>query len=253
MPLFSFNIDSFQITDTRSVHTDPDYGVLTVKVGNSNPDPPTLSTVFSPAYGNLNNGKFNGNMSIQGVNILPDSPVTFNYMILNAGSTTLSAVDTVLKNVSQALTNATDPTMNYRSVLIPVAAEYAAQFNTVLKPTSCDGLVAAEQDTFTYEQLASFTAGSPSSYTQSTAHTGPKLSGCNSSKSGYTVYWSMQEVVEVPSLINEPIATAKSQLEALGFTVGVGTEKGSLVGGQDHVGLTPARTKINLTPSQTRK
>lgn len=250
MPLFSFNIDSFQITDTRSVHTDTDYGVLTVNVGTV---PPAITTVFSAPYGNLNNGKFNGNMSIQGVNISPDSPVTINYMILNAGSSTPSAVDQVLKNVSQALTNVTDLTVNNRSAIVSVAAQYAAQFNTVLKLQSCDGLVAAEQDTFTYEELASSTAGSPSSFTQSTAHTGPKLSGCNSNGSGYVVHWSMQEVVEVPSLIDEPIATAKSQLEALGFTVGVGTEKGSLVGGQDHVGLTPARTKINLTPSQTRK
>ena len=87
-----------------------------------------------------------------------------------------------------------------RPALQQVAAQYAATFNTVLRP-GCDGLVAAEQNTFTFAELLSRTSGKPATFTQTTTHIGPTIAhSCNPRPSHYIVNWSVSEVVAVPDL-----------------------------------------------------
>lgn len=197
MPLFSFNLVSFQITDTRSAHTDTDYASVTVKVGSSTPQ-----TITSQNLGNLNNGTFGIGLSCAGVTIDPDSPIVFNYLIVNSGSSTAAAVGSVLEDIGTKLANG--PTLNlppFTSALSYVAGEYATDLNQIIKAGSCDGLVAAEQNTFTYEQLIGYISTSYS-FARTTVHKGGiNPHGCNSNPSQYIANWSMAEVVLVPSTI----------------------------------------------------
>jgi hypothetical protein len=208
MPLFSFNLDSFQITDTRSAHTDTDYASLTVKVGSNTPQ-----TITSRNLGNLNNGTFNIGLSCAGLAISPDSPVVFNYLIVNSGSSTAAAVGLVLEEIGTQLANG--PTLNlppFTSALSYVAGEYAAELNQIIKAGSCDGLVAAEQNTFTYEQLIGYI--SPSySFARTTVHKGGiNPHGCNSNPSQYIANWSMAEVVSYSPIVGEPLDAAEQTL-----------------------------------------
>jgi hypothetical protein len=212
MPLFSFNLDSFQITDTRSAHTDTDYASVAVKVGGNTPQ-----TITSPNLGNLNNGTFDIGLSCAGVTIDPDTPIVFNYLIVNSGSSTAAAVGLVLEEIGTRLANG--PTLNlplFTSALSYVAAEYSAELNQIIKAGSCDGLVAAEQNTFTYGQLIGFISTSYS-FARPTVHKGGlNPHGCNSKTSQYIANWSMAEVVSVPSsILNERLGAAEQTLTNL--------------------------------------
>jgi hypothetical protein len=220
VPLFTFNLDSFQITNTRSKHTDTVYATLTVKIGDTTPQ-----TAFTKkSLGNLNNGTYNTGVTCPNVTIDPGIPVVVNYLIVNAGSASADAVTSALQSVSFKLADLTNLDMPpFASGLQMCASYFAADLAPIFKPGSCDGLVAAEQNTFTYEELGSYTSRTPY-FTQATHHTGAKAgSGCNPSPSAYLVLWSMLHVAAVPNVINLPvgkpseIGTAAQLLSAVPF------------------------------------
>jgi hypothetical protein len=251
MPVFSINIDSFQITDTRSVHTDTNYASLSFSVGE---DVKHQDTAWNmPQYGNYNNGTYPGNLVCAPLTIYPDSPLTFNYLMLNAGFTTQSKADSVLGNVGLKMLNGA-PLPAGASCLQQVATEYASVFNTVLRLPGCDGLVAAEQVTFQYEDLASRLSGTPATFTHVTTHTGPKIAhSCNPSPSNYIVHWSVSEVVAVPDLIDMDGADAIKALNAVGLA-GVANPKTGYVKAQSiqNGKLAALRTTIDLTLVSSR-
>jgi hypothetical protein len=209
MSLYSFNLDKFTITDTRSAHTDTDYASLTVWVS-TNRD--RVQTITSQNLGNLNNGTFNINLSCAGVAVYPDSPVLFNYLIVNSGSSNAQAVGSILEEIG------TDLALNHNlneppgvSALDYVAGNYANYLNKIIKPGSCDGLVAAGQNTFTYQQFISY-IGHPIS----TPHQGTKAPGnCNSRPSNYLTQWSVEQVAAVPPLTDHLLGTPIAQGTAL--------------------------------------
>jgi hypothetical protein len=210
MPLFSLKVDSFQITDTRSVHTDTNHAALSYSIGTFNKSQDTAYN--NPEYGNYNNGTYPGNLVCPGLSILPDSPITFNYLILNAGFTNPNSAHGVLEDVGIQMTQGA-PLPAFASCLQQVATQYAGTFNKILRP-GCDGLVAAEQNTFAYEDLTSRTSGRPGTFTQTTTHIGPTIAhGCNPRPSHYIVHWSVSQVVAVPAVVGMSLGEAESQAD----------------------------------------
>ena len=254
MPQFTFNLDSFQITQTRSAHTDTVWASLTVKIG-SESIPATAST--QKPLGNLNNGTYSTGLSCPNINIVPRLPVVFNYLIVNAGSAGADAVRQALGAVGTALANT--PSLNlpgFTSCLARVVQEYGSILNPIFKGGSCDGLVAAEQNTFTYEELLNYTARSPY-FKQATSHIGPKAgSGCNSKGSAYLVNWSMLQVADVPGVVGLQLGqvgqpgTAADELSKAGFGYKA-NGNGLWVRSQSAIGLHSVSDPVMLTMTTT--
>jgi hypothetical protein len=213
LPLFSFSIKSFQITDTRSAHKDTDYVSSTLKIGSEAP-----TSQFRP-MGNLNNGTFNVNLNYEGVNLTPGTQVVFNYLIINAGNVKSDQVKTGLETLGARLANV--PSFNIPplvSSLELIATKFADELSPLISQPnikSCDGLVAAEQNTFSYDDL--LRESSQTGYiTQATSHIGVKSpSGCNARPSAYVVNWNITQVVRVPSVINTFVGQASDPDSAM--------------------------------------
>ena len=198
MPLFQFSLNTMQITDTRSTHKDTDWVSFTLKVGTA-----TLVSTSRP-MGDLNNGTFDIGLSFSRITINPGDTVVLNYLIINSGGP--SSADTI-QDTLKLLGNRLASSFNLPSLtssLELVASQFYQELGPIINEKSCDGLVAAEQNAFSYEQLLSDTSDFPY-FTQSTSHTGVTTRGCNSRPSAYVVNWSMAQVVAVPSVTNMPL------------------------------------------------
>jgi hypothetical protein len=208
MALFSFNFNSFQITDTRSAHTDTDYASLTLKIGGAAP-----TTVCKP-MGNLNNGTFNVGLSYSGQEIPTNTTVVMNYLILNSSlpsSAVIAGVQTLGNRIASVATNL-PPLASSLQIL---SSQFAQEIGTITNHPSCDGLVAAEQNTITYDQLVNYAAQFPF-YTQATPHTGTKAPGnCNSRPSAYVTHWSLMQVAAIPNVTLKALGDSKTKDTAL--------------------------------------
>src|SRR5271165_1109479 len=79
--LVIFRLDSFEIENTRSRHTDTDVVSFSLKVGDK------LYGTKTRSMGDLNNGKYPLFMSFGPVECDNDNePIHFNYTIINAGN-----------------------------------------------------------------------------------------------------------------------------------------------------------------------
>jgi len=80
---FTFTLDNFKITDTRSRHEDTDYVSFTllVKSAAGTGTPQTLTKYM----GDLNNGTFPVNLSFSKIAVAPTDTVVLNYLIVNTG------------------------------------------------------------------------------------------------------------------------------------------------------------------------
>jgi hypothetical protein len=211
--LFSFNLTNCKITDTRSAHKDTDYASLTLRVGSATPNTLTLP------MGDLNNGTFNLGLIFNGVDIEPNNTVTINYLIINAGTKSAATVKAGLEALGNRMTEVVGVTLpKLTSSLEVVATTFADELSSLLNRASCDGLVAAEQNSFTYQDLVNGTS-STAFFTQSTPHTGYKAnSGCNSKPSAYVVNWAIEHVAAVPSVYRQnvgQVGAAGSALDVL--------------------------------------
>ena len=219
MPLFTFSLDSFQITQTRSAHKDTDYAIFTLKIIGLS----VAESLPVKALGNLNNGTFNIGLIAPDNPFDVDYPVVLNYLIVNS-SMDANTIAGTLKAISGDLANG--PPLGlppFTSALQYVSTQYASKLSSIIKPGSCDGLVAAEQINLTYEELVSYTARSPY-FQQSTSHIGTKApGGCNSKPSAYVTHWSMKQVANVPNVTTMLVGTANENgtaaqlLSAAGF------------------------------------
>jgi hypothetical protein len=210
MPLFSFELDTLQITDTRSAHKDSDYVSFTLKIGGAAPQN------VAKSLGDLNNGTFNIGLSYGDQNIPPDTTVVLNYLIINSGGgpgITASGIESGLTTLGTRLADV--PSFNlppHTSSLQLVASTFHDELSSIINPNSCDGLVAAEQNTFTYDQLLSNTSQYPF-FTETTSHIGAKApNNCNSRPSAYVVRWSMKQLVVVPQIDRMLLGDAKQTL-----------------------------------------
>ena len=97
------------------------------------------------------------------------------------------------------------------SCLDAVATRFSQEIANITNHPSCDGLVAAEQNSLTYEQLVGYT--NQPYFSQTTQHTGTKAPGnCNSKLSAYAVTWTIkgQSVsVTVPDVTSKALGSAE--------------------------------------------
>ena len=77
---YTFKLNSFRSTDTRSVHNDTDFVSIAVAVGSN--APVTLPAV---SMGGLNNGTYPVNISIPNIEVAAGERVAFSYSIVNTG------------------------------------------------------------------------------------------------------------------------------------------------------------------------
>jgi hypothetical protein len=204
MPLFTFILDSFQITQTRSAHTDTDYVIFTLKIGDARPESFTVKPL-----GNLNNGTYNIGFNSSNNNIPPGTPVVVNYLIINSSMNSNTIAGT-LEQISDSLANGPALALPpFTSAVSLVGTRFASQLFPITKPGSCDGLVAAEQNNFTYDELLNYTARAPY-FAQVTSHPGTlDISGfCNSKLSAYQVHWNMKHMLAVPDVVGMPVGKA---------------------------------------------
>jgi hypothetical protein len=212
MPIFSILLETFQITQTRSAHTDTDYVSVTLQIGGG-----TATQSICKPMGNLNNGTFNPGVGFPAVNIPEGAPVVINYLILNS-SLKDSVVEPGLEQLGGRIaTTSVVPLTPLVSCLEAVATRFAQEIGNITNHPSCDGLVAAEQNSLTYEQLVSYT--NQPYFSQTTPHIGTKAPGnCNSKLSAYAVTWTIkgQSVsVTVPDVTSKALGSAEMPGTAL--------------------------------------
>ena len=204
MPIFSIVLDTFQITQTRSAHKDTDYVSVTLQIGGGK----ATQSVCTP-MGNLNNGTFSPAVGFPAVDIPEGAPVVINYLILNSSAKD-SEVEPGLQELGSriATTSVVSPPP-LASCLEQIATTFAQEIASITNHPSCDGLVAAEQNSLTYEQLMMYANQSPY-FSQTTPHTGTRAPGnCNSKPSAYAVTWTIKrQPVTVPDVTLKALGSA---------------------------------------------
>jgi len=195
---FTFTLDSFKITDTRSRHNDTDFVSFTLLVnsGNRNGTPQTLKK----SMGDVNNGVHPVNLSFPNITVDSSASITLNYLIVNSGHQNPSQVESALESTgtslavkgATALGGVVGTAIPGLGTLLGMGAGYLAGQLVSILNANCDGAVAAEQNTFTYNDLLAKTAGGP--FTQTAKHPGTDSAwGCGGN-SMYYVTWHIQHV-----------------------------------------------------------
>jgi hypothetical protein len=210
---FSFTVDNFVITETRSRHEDTDFVSCTLQMENAD-GTKAASRNISKSMGNLNNGTYVVDLTFANVLVSPGQTVLWNYSIANAGSAPTSKVVSGLESVGNAIigavvkgaipaggaakaaTAAAAATgVSLLSLGGTVAVAVAAVFATSLEgllTADCDGPVAAEALSVTYDQLIAMTTVEPF-YRCTTQHPGKKSpAGCGEN-SDYWVNWHIDK------------------------------------------------------------
>ena len=199
----TFSLDSFRITDTRSRHNDTDFVSFTLLVrdASGNGTPQTLKK----SMGDVNNGTHTVGLSFPNVVVPTNGSVVFNYLIVNSGHNSEGDVDKALETAGSSLAEkglvaggtalGTAILPGLGSILGAVGGWLAGEIKSILT-ANCDGPVAAEQVTLTYNQLVQDTANG--AYTKETRHPGTdSATGCGSN-SMYYVTWHVARGITEP-------------------------------------------------------
>jgi phospholipase C len=190
----TFTMDSFGISNTRSLHNDTDFVYLSATVG---ANPPVFA---KKSMGDVNNGTHSVGLSIE-VDIPDDDTiVVFNYLIMNSGhgddNTRTKAAQAALSTVAKEIVNhkaITAGAIAVGTILVPLFVSAIAAIAGVLAVVEvglllfadCDGLVAAGALPFTGSDLIRRTS-SGQKVSQNTDHPGTdSADGCGSN-SHYT-------------------------------------------------------------------
>ncbi len=206
--MYMFSLDSFRITDTRSLHKDTDYASLSLAVGSA----PALTK--TKAMGDLNNGTFKVGLTFDNVAVSPNVPVVLTYAIVNNGHGSQAQVE---KSLEQAGTQLAQKAASAAAQAIgaEIGSVLGASIGTAAVPVigtalgalsgwlvgeiggflfaNCDGPVAAGVHVFTGAELAAQTAsGKIISATDHNPGT-DSPHGCGSN-SNYFVTWSIKSV-----------------------------------------------------------
>jgi hypothetical protein len=194
--LFSFSLDSFKITDTRSLHEDTDYVSFTllVKSATGTGTPQTLTK----SMGDVNNGVHNVNLTFPRISVGPTDTVVLNYLIVNTGHKSPSQAVSILESTGTKLATTAGTAAGAAigsaipglgTALGAIAGWLAGEIVGLIN-ANCDGAVAAEQNTFKYNDMLARTASGK--FAQTTRHPGTDSAhGCGSN-SVYFVSWHVQ-------------------------------------------------------------
>jgi hypothetical protein len=194
--LYKFSLNSFKITDTRSVHEDTDYVSISVVVGKN---PPVTKV---KAMGDVNNGTHAVNLVIDNIAADADQPVAFTYTIINSGYDQNTIEQDLKQAVGAAATKAAaaGATAAGTAIAGPIGGDIGGVvgnqaggwlvgklMNIIF--ANCDGTVAAGSHVYSGAQLAAQTAnGKIISKTDPNPGT-DSPTGCGSN-SMYYVGWS---------------------------------------------------------------
>jgi hypothetical protein len=198
---YTFTLNSFRITDTRSLHNDTDFVAFAVAVG-SNP-PITLPT---KAMGDVNNGTHQVNLTIPNVLVQPGQKVAFTYRIDNTGFNA-NKVEQALKTAVAA--GAAKAAMaggaglgslvgcpECGAFIGPGLGWLAGKLEGIIF-ANCDGTVAAGAHTFPQADLARLTAGGKVISQIDDNKGTDSATGCGSN-SRYYVTWSVSGTAAPP-------------------------------------------------------
>jgi hypothetical protein len=208
---FSFTVDNFVITETRSRHKDTDFVSCTLEIDNAD-GTKASSRTNTKSMGDLNNGTYPVVLTFPNALVSPGQTVRWNYSIVNAGNAPLSKVESGLENVGNSIIGAlvkgllpaggtaaagavAASGVSLLSLGGTVAVAVAAIFATSLEgllTANCDGPVAAEGLSATYDQLVAMTTVEPY-YRCTTQHPGKTSpAGCGEN-SDYWVNWHIDK------------------------------------------------------------
>jgi hypothetical protein len=196
--LYTFTLDSFRITDTRSRHNDTDFASMSVKVGDNAP-----ITVPTKSMGDVNNGVHKVGLVIPNLKVPQNAIVAFSYSIVNAGNDKDKIGQALEKAVSAASSKAASaaagavgtavggPAGTLLAAVGTAAVGWALGKLVDIIFANCDGTVAAADHAFTAAQLAAKTANGAvfSMVDDNKGSSSPH--GCGSN-SRYYVTWTMQ-------------------------------------------------------------
>lgn len=198
---FSLTLDSFRITNTRSRHEDTDYATITMVVKQGGKPVGTPQTL-KKKIGDVNNGTHKVGLEFPRIAVASDQELTFNYLILNSGHKEESQVYSIMEGAGGKLATAgltaagaaigTAIPIPGLGTLLGAGAGWLVGEVSGLLNADCDGPVAAEQDTFSYQDLLNRTAHGP--FKHETQHPGTDSAhGCGSN-SMYYVTWEIAKV-----------------------------------------------------------
>jgi phospholipase C len=199
----TFSMDSFGITNTRALHNDTDVVYLSATVG-ANP-----MVFVSKSMGDVNNGTHSVGLSLQVDIPDDDTPVVFNYLILNNGhggnNAVLQAAHSAMSTVAEAvIKNAavTAAAVTIGTIVVPLVVSALAAVAAILGAldlasvlfADCDGVVAAGTLAFTGSDLIKRTA-SGQKILENTNHNGTDShAGCG----GNSQYSTACTIVTAP-------------------------------------------------------
>jgi hypothetical protein len=197
--VFTFTLNSFQITETRALHNDTDYVSLSVAVGTKPP------TTVVKSMGDVDNGTHEVNLSVPSIAVLPSESVALTYSIVNAGGISnfeqqlLKAGESAAQQLGnegvKALGDLANGPLPGSGPFIDVIGQAAwgwlvGKIDGFLTPGLCNGTVAGGDKAYTGAQLAYQTAdGAVITSTELNKGTSSP-EGCGSN-SRYYVTWSI--------------------------------------------------------------
>ena len=196
---YTFRLVSYDIANTRSRHEDTNFVSLGLVLNGGTPQTQQQS------MGDQNNGTFQVTAHLTQIVVdKADAKVVFNYTIVNAGHATPSDVVKALQTTTTTLLNqgaawvGTTVGSSLGAFGGPIGTAIGALVGWLggkalgLLFADCDGPVAAEQVSFTGQDLWNLTgASAPPPFAKTTHHPGTdSASGCGSN-SDYTTHWTV--------------------------------------------------------------
>jgi hypothetical protein len=181
---FYFVIDNVFVKKSRSKHKDTNYIVCGLFKNGF----PTQIPVFE-FLGDYDSGTYQINLQPNFIDLGPGDTVTFNYVIVNAGTANGAKVVQQLLAVSNQWSGGAGPNLpHFTGAVQAGSAFFSSLLSSVFNSNSCDGVVAAEQDRLSFD-----TDLSPLPLDQFVPHAVHQVgtnspSGCGTN-SDYTVNW----------------------------------------------------------------
>lgn len=197
--VYTFTLDGFQITNTRSVFDDTDYASIAVAVGNNPP-----ITVPAVSLGSIDNGVYSVHLQIPNVTVQSGQAVSFSYAIVNSGYKQDTLEQDLISWIGRAAQKAAAvgaadlaAGLTGNTSAASLASQVGQQaggwaINQLLGIifADCDGTVAAGDHIFSGAQLANDTNGGLTYWQHDNNPGTDSPAGCGSN-SQYYATWSV--------------------------------------------------------------